>query len=171
MSAAAYDWGSKKWFLGQVPPGKDQHFKDIKWKDAHGDRVKVRIPGLHPMASPDDATEVVDDDLPWAIVAMPTTYGNRNFQSSGICGGEWVIGFFMDDDCQIPIITHVLGNNINDENNPKIKKSTNGTTFGKPVDRFNLFNPANATQIASQNSARSRYKSLNPKFFNNAKTK
>lgn len=169
--SAAYDWGSKKWFLGQVPPGKDQHFKDIKWKDAHGDRVKVRIPGLHPMSSSDDATELVDDNLPWAIIAMPTTSGNRNSTSTGICGGEWVIGFFMDNDCQIPVITHVLANSVSDENNPKIKTSTNGTTLGKPVDRYNLSNSAIDTQIVSRNSARSRYKSLNPKFFNNAKTK
>ena len=29
----------------------------------------------------------------------------------GIWGGEWVIGFFMDEDCQIPVITQILTNN------------------------------------------------------------
>lgn len=166
----AFDWGSKKWFLGQVPPCKDQHFLGNLWPDAHGDRVKVRIPGLHPMASLDDATEVIDDELPWAIVAKPTTSGNRNVQSSGICGGEWVIGFFMDDDYQIPVITHVLGNNINDPDNPKIKKSINGTTLGKPVDRFNECNPAINSQIVSSNNTRTKTESLNPKVFDDAKT-
>jgi hypothetical protein len=172
MSVSTYDWGTKKWFLGQVPPpGKDQHLKDTKWKDAYGDRVKVRIPGLHPMASSEEAAELSDSALPWAIVAKPTTSGHRNVQSTGICGGEWVIGFFMDDDCQIPVITHVLGNNINDKNNFKIKKSINGTTLGKPVHRFNTANPSINTQITSLNNAISKLNSIDSKFFNHAKTK
>ena len=47
-----YDIGNNKWFLGQVPPGpKNQHLEGVSWQDVHGDRVKVRIPGMHPMAS------------------------------------------------------------------------------------------------------------------------
>ena len=80
--------------LGQVPP-QNQHVKSAIWTDAHGDRVKVRIPGMHPMSSEDEKRELLDDDLPWAIVAKPTTHGNRNTQQTGIWGGEWVFGFFL----------------------------------------------------------------------------
>ena len=129
-----YAIGNNKWFLGQVPPGQNQHVRTAIWPDTHGDRVKVRIPGMHPMSSPDEENEVPDQELPWAIVAKPTTHGNRNAQSTGIWGGEWVIGFFMDDDCQIPVITQILTNNGIDY---EIRKSTNGTTLGKRLDVYN----------------------------------
>ena len=143
-SNLGYDIGNNKWFLGQVPPGpKNQHLEGVLWKDAHGDRVKVRIPGMHPMASSDDLCELPDSELPWAIVAKPTTAGNRNKQSTGIWGGEWVVGFFMDSDCQIPVITHVLGHNFHGE----IIKSDECGTLGKTVKPNNAGNPANNSQI------------------------
>ena len=160
-----YGFGGK-WFLGQVPPESNQHY-GVDWDDQHGDRVKVRIPGMHPMASNDDAYELLDEDLPWAIVAKPTTHGNRNNQSSGIWGGEWVIGFFMDEDCQIPVITQVLGMNKGGE----IKKSTNGTTLGQSVSRFILGNPPFNSQIISPSvtgSMKTKF-DLDKTFFNSAK--
>ena len=139
-----YDIGNNKWFLGQVPPGpKNQHLEGVSWQDVHGDRVKVRIPGMHPMASSDDIAELPDSELPWAIVAKPTTAGNRNKQSTGIWGGEWVVGFFMDSDCQIPVITHVLGHNFHGE----IIKSDECGTLGKTVKPNNAGNPPNNSQI------------------------
>ena len=161
-----YDFGSNKWFLGQVPPESNQHY-GVEWDYAHGDRVKVRIPGMHPMASNEDATELLDKDLPWAIVAKPTTHGNRNNQSSGIWGGEWVIGFFMDEDCQIPVITQVLGMNEGGE----IKKSTNGTTLGQSVIRYTLGNPAYNAQIKSSSVTGSLMTKidLGQNFFDSAK--
>lgn len=98
---------SYRWFIGQVPPVKNQHKCGVKWSEAWGDRVKVRIMGLHSQ----DAT-IKDDDLPWAIVAKPTSQGNFSGGTTGIMGGEWVIGFFLDESNQIPIITHVLGLNV-----------------------------------------------------------
>jgi len=133
-SNTGYALNTNKWFLGQVPPGQNQHSKTRVWDDVHGDRVKVRIPGMHPMSFPGEDKEVTDDNLPWAIVAKPTTHGNRNAQSTGLWGGEWVIGFFMDEDCQIPVITQVLGNN---ENYYEILRCENGTTLGKRVGRYN----------------------------------
>jgi hypothetical protein len=121
-----------KWFIGQVPPSKNQYQKDdIKWSDAWGDRVKVRIPGIHPQ----DNT-IKDDDLPWAIIAKPTSQGNFNGGSTGIMGGEWVIGFFMDESNQIPIITHVLGVNIvgNAADAQKLKQL--GSTFFQHIRRY-----------------------------------
>ena len=130
-----YDIGNNKWFLGQVPPGQNQHREGVLWKDAHGDRVKVRIPGMHPMSSNDDATEVLDSELPWAIVAKPT------------------IGFFLDSDCQIPVIIQVLGNNYPGE----IRESTNGTTLGQRVKRYTSGNPSIITQIKAPPVTKSKF--------------
>lgn len=134
-----YALGNNKWFLGQVAIEQTQTpaHKNAKWKDTHSDRVKVRIPGLHPTKSTDDRFELADDQLPWAIVAKPTTHGNYNHQSCGLHGGEWVIGFFIDEECQIPVITSVLGQNYAGE----INRASNGTTLGKTVSRFTRGNP------------------------------
>jgi len=116
------------WFIGQVPDYQNQHasVKDLTWREAHADRVKVRIPGKHP-----DNPKLVDDDLPWAIVAKPTSQGNRNGGSTGIWGGEWVLGFFLDEGEQIPIITHFLGNNVTDYGSRSSKMN-----FAR-INRFN----------------------------------
>lgn len=149
-----YDFSNNKWFLGQVPPNQNQHLKKSEWKDMHGDRVKVRIPGMHPVSSSEDAREVLDDELPWAIVAKPTTHGNYNHQSSGVWGGEWVIGFFLDEDCQVPVITHVLGQNYPGG----IKSSLSGTTLGRNVDRFNIGNNPGPHQISGSKSGTNTHK-------------
>ena len=140
-----YAIGNNKWFLGQVPPGYNEHLKNADWEDFHGDRVKVRIPGMHPMSSPDEENEVPDQELPWAIVAKPTTHGNRNAQQTGIWGGEWVIGFFMDEDCQIPVITQVLGNNKNFATDTKF---SDGNTKGKRIDRYNSGREPNQAELS-----------------------
>jgi hypothetical protein len=116
-------------FLAQVAPGQNQYLKGAKWEEAHGDRVKLRIPGKHPSGN-----QIKDEDLPWAIVAKSTSHGNRNGGSIGIWGGEWVIACYMDESEQVPIITHVLGNNLSDYD---LRESNNGTTEFKRVDRFN----------------------------------
>ena len=97
-----------KWFIAQVATNQNEVVKGGKWPDMHGDRVKIRIPGKHPKTN----AETSDSDLPWAIVAKSTVHGAKNYVSSGIWGGEWVIGFFMDEGEQQPVITHVLNNNL-----------------------------------------------------------
>ena len=129
------------WFIGQVAPDQNEFVKGATWKDAHGDRVKVRIPGKHPK----DAT-VTDDNLPWAIVAKPTSQGNYSGGSVGIWGGEWVLGFFMDESEQVPVITHVLGNNLV---NYEVTKSKDGSTSFARVNRFNSGMFANINQVAA----------------------
>ena len=162
-----YALNTNKWFLGQVPPNQNQFIKNSISEDVHGDRVKVRIPGMHPVSG-DDGNEVIDDDLPWAIVAKPTTHGSRNYQSTGIFGGEWVIGFFLDEECQIPVITQVLGNNLTEYD---LTESENGTTRGKRVSRYNsgLLSGPHATLGAT--SAKSLFEEKDPDFFKRAKTK
>lgn len=164
-SNTGYTLNTNKWFLGQVPPNQNQFVKNSNFDGAHGDRVKVRIPGMHPVSS-DDYRELSDDELPWAIVAKPTTHGSRNYQSSGIWGGEWVIGFFMDEDCQIPVITQVLGNNLTEY---ELTESINGTTQGKRVTRYNSGLVAGPHQVRGVTSANNPVE-ISKAFFDQAKT-
>lgn len=91
-----------KWWIGQVPLDQTDNKTDPqKW----GDRVKVRIMGYHPF----EGSLLSDDDLPWAIIAKPTSQGNLNKGSVTLCGGEWVIGIFLDDDCEQPMIIGLMG--------------------------------------------------------------
>lgn len=121
---------SYRWFIGQVPPDQNEHSKnaDRAKNEPWCDRVKIRIPGIH------DRCEVTDENLPWAIVARPTNQGNYSGGSTGIYGGEWVIGFFLDEANQVPVITHVLPRN---DNRYQITKSEDGFTNFKPVNRYN----------------------------------
>ena len=116
-------------FLGQVPPNWTEYLQNGTWSDAHNNRVKVRIPGKH-----SKGPEILDKDLPWAIVSQSTSTGNRNGASSGLSGGEWVIGFYLDEDEQLPVIMQVLGKN--EVSGAKIKASENGTTQFRDVSRF-----------------------------------
>ena len=116
-------------FLGQVPPNWTEYVRTLSWEDAHNNRVKVRIPGKH-----SKGPEILDKDLPWAIVSQSTSTGNRNGASTGLSGGEWVIGFYLDEDEQLPVIMQVLGRN--EVSGAKIKASENGTTQFRDVSRF-----------------------------------
>lgn len=118
-----------KLFIAQVAPGQNQNIKGASWKDAHGNRVRIRIPGKHPVDN-----EIVDEDLPWAIVSKSTSNGNANGGSVGIWGGEWVIAAYMDESEQIPIILAVLGNNLSDFDS---RGSIDGSTYFKRIDRHN----------------------------------
>ena len=128
------------WFIGQVPSCQNQYKKDLRWDEVHGDRVKVRIPGKHSVKK--DSLE--DDVLPWAMIAKPTSQGNRNGGSIGLWGGEWVLGFFLDEGEQIPIITHVLGTNITHHD---VKNSSDSPVRFKKLDRYNCGMEPEKTQI------------------------
>ena len=54
----------------------------------------------------------------------------------------------MDEDCQIPVITSVLGQNYAGE----INRASNGTTLGKTVSRFTRGNPPGAHQQGGDKS-------------------
>ena len=83
------------WWIGQV-----ENIKDPK----KGGRVQVRIVGEHLR----DATVVATESLPWAYTMMPVTTpysdGGETGASSNLNPGNWVIGFYMDNDKQKPII-------------------------------------------------------------------
>ena len=69
----------------------------------------------------------------------------RSGTSTGLSGGEWVIGFYLDENEQLPVIMQVLGKN--EVSGAKIKASENGTTRFKDVSRFNSSLVAQAHQI------------------------
>ena len=105
------------WWIGQVPDAKfwkgnlpslpqdnSSNLPGFKY------RVKVRILGYHTA----DLKLLPDDDLPWALVMLPTTAGSgsgANAITPRFSGGEFVFGFFLDgDNGQQPVIIGTLGN-------------------------------------------------------------
>jgi hypothetical protein len=105
------------WWIGQVPDAKSWsgNLPTLPQKnpsDLSGFkyRVKVRILGYHTS----DLKNLPDQDLPWALVMMPTTSGSgsgSNYTTPRFSGGEFVFGFFLDgDNGQQPVIIGILGN-------------------------------------------------------------
>jgi hypothetical protein len=92
-----------KWWVGQVEK------KDTKYSN----RFKVRIVGRHLKTS----SIVKTDDLPWAHTMLPVTTpysdGNVTGATANLEVGNWVIGFFLDDDAQKPIIMGSIGHVAN----------------------------------------------------------
>lgn len=91
-----------RWFIGQVPLDQTENKTN---PEGWADRVKVRITGYHPS----EGSILKDKDLPWAIVLRHTSHGSLNKMSTAIVGGEWVVGIFLDDDYEKPMIIGVLG--------------------------------------------------------------
>lgn len=83
------------WWIGQV-----ENNKDIK----NSGRVQVRIVGVHHKEG--DVTST--DDLPWAHVMMPANVpyvdGGTTGATNNLQIGAWVIGFYLDTDCQRPLV-------------------------------------------------------------------
>lgn len=88
-----------RWFIGQVPPAS------APTSDVWGERVPIRVFGHNT----GDGSILGDADLAPALIAKSPTGGFDNRQSSGIVGGETVIGFFVDgDNGQQPCITGII---------------------------------------------------------------
>lgn len=107
-----------QWWIGQIPnadvwqmniPGT--RVSGNNEVQGFGQRYKVRIMGYHTA----NATELPDEDLPWASVMYPVTAGSGNFgssQSVNLLQGDFVYGFFLDgEDGQQPVIMGVAGFN------------------------------------------------------------
>lgn len=91
-----YNIGSDgfNWFIGQVENTND---------DKGGGRVRVRIVGVHHREGNVTPTQ----QLPFAHVMMPANVPYSNGGSAGAHNlkiGSWVIGFYLDNDGQNPII-------------------------------------------------------------------
>ena len=95
------------WWIGQVetPTYRNDGEKDPK----RSGRYKVRIVGHHPKS----CTAVPTADLPWAITMMPVTNphiaGGHASVSDQLEEGVWVVGFFLDNEKQQPVIMGSIG--------------------------------------------------------------
>tara|TARA_Y100000385_G_scaffold249161_1_gene270339 strand:+ start:938 stop:3832 length:2895 start_codon:yes stop_codon:yes gene_type:complete len=92
------------WWVGQV----EQTAKEEKTNKG-GYRFKVRIVGDHPASK-----EILDTkDLPWANVMMPVNVpfmpGNVGGAHPQLIKGCWVVGFYLDNLKQKPIIMGSIG--------------------------------------------------------------
>ena len=90
------------WWIGQIESNKNEDPKN-------SGRYKVRIVGQHLKSG--DATPTAQ--LPWAQVMMPVTTpfsdGGKTGASVGLNLGNWVVGFYVDNDRQKPIIMGSIG--------------------------------------------------------------
>jgi hypothetical protein len=128
------------WWIGQV---EQDHKKDPKGSG----RCKVRIVGLHPQTC-----DIVDDeDLPWAITMMPVTNPHRPGAtvsvSSQLKSGVWVVGFFLDNDKQQPVIIGSVGRVANSTKT----KTEDKTTSEEGCNSFTTFYD-DARTAADQNA-------------------
>ena len=124
------------WWVGQVESGKG---KDPK----NSGRYQVRIMGTHLK----DGDITPTDSLPWAQVMMPVTtpfsVGGKTGASVGLDTGSWVVGFFLDNDKQKPIIMGSIGHtagatqrtNIETDPNPGGTEKGFGTFLAPDVNQ------------------------------------
>jgi len=91
------------WWIGQVETNKKDDPK-------RSGRYRVRIIGQH-LKTGDTATPT--EELPWAHVMMPVTTpfieGGTGGASPGLKRGCFVVGFYLDNDKQKPIIMGSVG--------------------------------------------------------------
>lgn len=142
-----------RWFIGQV--ALDQTANKTS-PEGWGDRVKVRIMGYHPS----EGTLLQDKDLPWAIILRPSTHGSLNRSSTGIGGGEWVVGIFLDDDYEKPMIIGVLGRNDPSYNiGGSEVKTKQSTEFKKTLNWYGYNTPQSYHLKTSESPSKSGSKS------------
>jgi hypothetical protein len=137
------------WWIGQIESNKDEDPKK-------SGRFRVRIVGQHLK----DCDAVPTNELPWANVMMPVTApftdGLTSGASIGLEIGNWVVGFYLDNDKQKPIIMGSVGH-------------TKGATIIKNVDP----NPSKncksfTTFISNQSNPKSDWPSTSQKGTNEA---
>ena len=91
------------WWVGQIETTASDTLGKGGW------RYKVAIVGEHPKSK----DLVQTKELPWATVMMPVTApfipGNIGGASAQLIPGCWVIGFYLDNDKQKPIIMGSIG--------------------------------------------------------------
>ena len=90
------------WWIGQIESNKNEDPKN-------SGRYRVRIIGQHLKSG--DITPT--SQLPWAQVMMPVTTpfsdGGKTGATVGLNLGNWVVGFYVDNDRQKPIIMGSIG--------------------------------------------------------------
>jgi len=120
------------WWIGQIESNKNDDPKN-------SGRYRVRIVGQHLKTC--DATPT--EELPWANVVMPVTTpwsdGGVTGASVNLNQGNWVVGFYLDNDKQKPIIMGSVGHtagstllkNVEEDPNPG-ETCKSFTTFLSP---------------------------------------
>lgn len=90
------------WWIGQIESGQGQDPKN-------SGRYRVRIIGTHLK----DCNITPSSHLPWAHVMMPVTSpwsdGGTSGSTIGLKTGSWVVGFYLDNDKQKPMIMGSIG--------------------------------------------------------------
>jgi len=135
------------WWVGQV----EQTASEEKTNKG-GYRFKVRIVGDHPASK-----EILDTkDLPWANVMMPVNVpfmpGNVGGAHPQLIKGCWVVGFYLDNLKQKPIIMGSIGQTPGATTISKSERPDGSTAFGtvnNTVD--NPVNPVTDGQPAPEN--------------------
>lgn len=151
-----------RWWVGQIPQDSVQgdQIKGAGW----GNRSKVRILGYHPF----DET-LKDEDLPWALVTLPTTAGSGargRGENVKLSQGDIVTGYFADgDNAQIPVINGILGRTeyvSTEEFKAPFIPFTGYTDTIEPKDEYIPKNESNEQNERSQKAPRnlSRSKAL-----------
>lgn len=117
------------WWIGQIESDKKGDFKQ-------SGRYRVRIVGYHPQSC-----DVVDtQDLPWAMVMMPVTSphtpGGGSSVSDQLGPGIWVVGFFLDNDKQQPMIMGSIGRVANSKGTADDTDPTPGQTGCKSFTTY-----------------------------------
>ena len=134
------------WWVGQIESAKSGDPKN-------SGRYRVRIVGQHLK----DCDATPPDQLPWAQVMMPVTTpfsdGGTSGASVGLKEGNWVIGFYLDNDKQKPIIMGSIGHTAgatkreNVENDPSPGDNCKSfTTFLDSEANPNLHTPQSTSE-------------------------
>jgi hypothetical protein len=141
------------WWIGQV-----EGVADLEENNKGGYRYKVAIVGEHPKSRELISTA----ELPWANVMMPV---NQPFAPGNIVGsaaqltpGCWVVGFYIDNDKQKPIIMGSIGQTPGSttltetirQEDPESRFATGDRTSPWEVDPLTDGNPG-ASSTSKQN--------------------
>ena len=134
------------WWIGQIESNKNEDPKN-------SGRYRVRIIGQHLKSG--DVTPT--NQLPWAQVMMPVTTpfsdGGKTGASVGLDLGNWVMGFYVDNDRQKPIIMGSIGHTAgatkleNVEKDPNPGSTEKGfTTYQQDGINVNIHTPMGSDQ-------------------------
>ena len=132
------------WWIGQVESEKGADPKN-------SGRYRVRIVGTHLKTCDATPTEA----LPWAQVMMPVT---SPFTDGGTTGatvdlrqGNWVVGFYVDNDRQKPIIMGSIGHTAGATLKSNVEKDPNPGSTCKSFTTFldDKANPQLSQPLAS----------------------